>query len=43
MVMECVQRRYLQKPMTVKLLDISRDYWLKHNISDWGIVIDAEK
>ena len=43
MVMECVQRKYLQKPMTVKLLDISRDYWLKHGVSDWGIVIDAEK
>lgn len=25
MVMECVQRKYLQKPMTVKLLDISRN------------------
>lgn len=43
MVMECVQRKHLQKPMTVKLLDISRDYWLKHGVSDWGIVIDAEK
>lgn len=43
MVRECVQRKHLQKSMTVKLLDISRDYWLKHNISDWGIVIDAEK
>lgn len=43
MVMECVQRRYLKKTMTAKLLDISRSYWLKHNISDWGLVIDAEK
>ena len=43
MVMECVRRKYLQKPMTVKLLDISRNYWLKNGVSDWGIVIDAEK
>jgi hypothetical protein len=24
--------------MTVKQLDASREYWLKHGISDWGIV-----
>ena len=39
MVRECVQRRYLTKPMTVKLLDASRRYWLKRGVSDWGIVI----
>jgi hypothetical protein len=38
MVRECVQRKFLTKPMTVKQLDASRDYWLKHGISDWGIV-----
>ena len=26
--------------MTVKLLDASRDYWLNHGVSDWGMVID---
>lgn len=43
MVRECVQRKYLTKPMTVKLLDASREYWLRHGVSDWGLVIDAEK
>lgn len=42
MVRECVFRKLLTKPMTVKLLDASRDYWLKHGVSDWGIVIDEE-
>lgn len=43
MVRECVFRKLLTKPMTVKLLDISRDYWLRHGVEDWGLVIDAEK
>lgn len=43
MVRECVYRKFLTKPMTVKLLDISRGYWLRHGVSDWGIVIDEEK
>lgn len=43
MVRECVFRKFLMKPMTVKLLDASREYWLNHGVSDWGIVIDAEK
>jgi len=42
MVRECVYRRYLTKPMTVNLLDISREYWLRHGVADWGLVIDAE-
>ena len=42
MVRECVFRKFLKKPMTVKLLDASRDYWLKHGVSDWGMVIDEE-
>ena len=40
---ECVFRKYLTKPMTVRLLDASRIYWLNHGVSDWGLVIDAEK
>lgn len=40
MVRECVQNRLLTKPLTVKLLDISKNYWLNHSVSDWGIVID---
>lgn len=43
MVRECVQRKFLTKPLTVKLLDASKSYWLKHGVTDWGLVIDAEK
>ena len=43
MVRECVERKFLMKPRTVKLLDASRDYWLRHGVKDWGLVIDAEK
>lgn len=43
MVRECVQRKFLMKPMTVKLLDASKEYWLRRGVTDWGIVIDAEK
>lgn len=41
MVRECVQRKYLLKPLTVKLLDMSRTYWMKRGVEDWGVVIDA--
>lgn len=43
MVRECVYRKFLTKPMTVKLLDASCEYWLNHGVSDWGLVIDEEK
>lgn len=43
MVRECVQRKLLMKPMTIKLLDVSRDYWLRRGVVDWGIVVDEEK
>ena len=43
MVRECVFRKYLTKPMTVKLLDASREYWLARGVKDWGLVIDEEK
>lgn len=43
MVRECVFRKFLTKPLTVKLLDASKDYWLKHGVADWGLVIDAEE
>lgn len=43
MVRECVQRKLLIKPMTIKLLDVSRNYWLRHGVVDWGLVIDEEK
>ena len=43
MIRECVQRKYLTKPLTIKLLDLSREYWLKRGVSDWGLVIDADE
>lgn len=42
MVRECVQRKFLVKPMTIKLLDASRIYWLKRGVEDWGIVVEKE-
>ena len=39
MVRECVFRKFLMKPLTVKLLDASREYWLRHGVTDWGVVI----
>ncbi|WP_199715111.1 hypothetical protein [Acutalibacter sp. 1XD8-33] len=39
MVRECVYRKFLMKPLTVKLLDASRDYWLRHGVTDWGALV----
>ena len=41
MVRECISRKYLEKPMSIKLLDMSRTYWLRRGVTDWGIVVDA--
>lgn len=41
MVRECVQRKHLTKPMTIKLLDMSLTYWTRHGVEDWGLVVDA--
>lgn len=43
MVRECVNRKHLTKPLTAKLLDASRNYWLNNGVTDWGLVIDEEK
>ena len=43
MVRECVYRNHLTLPRTVKLLDLSRSYWLNQGVSDWGLVINAEQ
>ena len=40
MVRECVARKVISRPMTAKLLEESRNYWLKHGVTDWGIVVD---
>lgn len=41
-VRECVHRNHLTKPMTIKLLDISKEYWLRRGVTDWGLVINEE-
>ena len=43
MVRECVFRKKLSLPRTCKLLDISREYWLKRGVTDWGIVVEKEE
>ena len=43
MVRECVLRKNLTRPRTLKLLDASRDYWKRRGVIDWKVVIDAEK
>ena len=43
MVRECVFRKMLHRPTTMALLDKSRMYWLRQGVTDWGIIIDAEK
>ena len=43
MVRECLFRSKLGLPRTCKLLDISRLYWLKRDVTDWAIVIEKEK
>ena len=43
MVRECVFRKKLSLPRTCKLLDLSRDYWRKRGVEDWGIVIEQEE
>ena len=42
LVRECVYRKKLLLPRTCKLLDLSRNYWQKRGITDWGIVIEKE-
>ena len=42
LVRECVNRKFLTKPLTIKLLDASRLYWLRRGVTDWGLVINEE-
>ena len=41
MVRECISVKLMEKPLSMKLLDLSRNYWLRHGVTDWGIVVDA--
>lgn len=43
MVRECVFRKHLSKPMTAKLLDESRNYWMRRGVTDWGIVVEKKE
>lgn len=43
MIRECVWRKNLLRPRTLKLLDASRNYWTARGVEDWGIVIDEKK
>ena len=42
MVRECVYKKNLLKPSTIKMLDASRNYWISKGVNDWGIVLDGE-
>jgi hypothetical protein len=42
MIRECVDKAKLLKPMTLRLLDASRNYWLAQGVEDWGIVLNAD-
>lgn len=39
LVIECVDIRYILKPLTCKMLDASREYWLKKGVTDFRLVI----
>lgn len=41
-VFECVYKKHLLKPMTTKLLDASRSYWLEQGVNenDWVLVVE---
>ena len=43
MVRECISTKLLEKPLSMKLLDMSRTYWLRQGVTDWGIVVDTGK
>ena len=38
-IWECVYGKHLMKPLTVKLLDASRSFWLSRG-AEWGVIID---
>ena len=37
---ECVYRKHLMKPLTLKLLDASRSFWLSRGVTDWRLIVD---
>ena len=41
-VRECVYKDKLLKPLTIKMLDASRNYWLSKGVADWGLVLNGD-
>ena len=41
-IRECVFKERINKPLTISLLDASRNYWLSKGITDWGIVLNED-
>lgn len=41
MVRECIRRKLLSRPQMAAMMDKSRNYWLRHGVTDWGMVVDA--
>lgn len=44
-IYECCYRNLLKRPSNARLLQQSREYWLKHRVKeeDWRLVVDAKK
>ena len=42
MVRECIDRKSINRPMMIRLLDESKKYWRDHGVSDWGSVVNAK-
>ena len=43
MVRECVYRKHLSKPLTIKLLTASFRFWSEKGVRDWGLVVDRDE
>lgn len=41
-IRECVSRAHLEDIRVLRKLDISRDYWAAHGISDWKIITEKK-
>ena len=41
-IRECLYRRYIAKPLNLKVLEASRKFWLKRGVKDWAIVVNEK-
>lgn len=39
-VFECVRKDALTRPKTAKLLEASRQFWLRRGVTDWGLIVN---